>query len=53
MDKDIQLLINSLVKYFEGNFECMISLGDSHINLITDQEVFVVSITKELLEDYQ
>lgn len=50
---DIDILVHDLTKFVENNYDGMIGVGDDHISIKTDEEVFVITITKESLEDWE
>jgi len=50
---DIDILIHDLTKFVERNYAGIIGIGEDHISIKTDKEVFVITVTKESLEDWE
>lgn len=50
---DAEKLLNDLVKYIERNYEGMIAIGNNYLTLRTDEEVFVITIEKDSLENWE
>lgn len=44
---DIKHLVRDLVRYCERTYDCGITSNDDSISLHTDEEIFIITVTKE------
>ena len=50
---DITKLLNDLVKYIERNYEGMVTIGNNYLVLKTNEEVFIITVEKDSLENWE
>lgn len=46
--KDIRQLVRDLARHCEKTYDCGITSDDNSISLCTDEEIFNITVTKEL-----